>query len=369
MSPTTPGTTTYAATEATEGFGFGFDGTRTKHRKLWRKGIIAARIQLAKEDARSKKEAEKKARKQRQEAISGLICSDDLPDDLSQRQLNTAWVSPPLQKLAHAPDRHQVLNKTSTDTYQISMTVKGDLPQRLSLVPQSPSGSSKAKRRRPVELHAAGAAILASSTGSRNGETSPLPSNRGGSSGQANFPGSGILGNSTSAPALGLTPAGAGTARIASKGSLGDSGLSGNVQSSGALPRLQAAAHAMANGTKSVGALLRGEVLSLDPPARPKHSVVIQRLEEHGKAYVKNSFALYTKEHDIYTGARKSRSDSQALHAEENCYIREMDRLVGGCPKKLIAPEGVGNRHLRKNKPTLEALLAADTANQHPQAA
>jgi len=109
------------------------------------------------------------------------------------------------------------------------------------------------------------------------------------------------------------------------------------------LPRMVAIASAVAAGSnKAVSSLMRGEVLNMDPPQRLKQDLVLQRMEEHGKAYVKNSFALYTKEHDIFTGTRKNRSDPTMLKNEEDAYIKKMEMLVGGDPKRLIAPEGVG---------------------------
>jgi len=305
------------------------DGT-DRHKRMWRKGVNVARFMEAKEDARTRKEQEVKAKKLRQETVAKKICAEELPPDLCVRTLSTSWVSPPFQYLAHAPDRHQVLHKTSLDTFKLTMAVKGELPKRPLSMPAPQKSKSQLRRRNLESQLGAGAAV----SGSRGGEDSSLGSVRGGA-------GAGLLPSSQSVPML---PRMVVTASLGSKASSTSKGDTAAASSSAAnLPRMAAIAGALAAGSnKAVSALMRGEVLNMDPPQRLKQDLVLQRMEEHGKAYVKNSFALYTKEHDIFTGTRKNRSDPTMLKNEEDAYIKKMEMLVGGDPKRLIAPEGVG---------------------------
>jgi len=305
------------------------DGT-DRHKRMWRKGVNVARFMEAKEDARTRKEQEVKAKKLRQETVAKKICAEELPPDLCVRTLSTSWVSPPFQYLAHAPDRHQVLHKTSLDTFKLTMAVKGELPKRPLSMP-APQKSKSQLRRRNLESQLGAVAAV---SGSRGGEDSSLGSVRGGA-------GAGLLPSSQSVP---LLPRMVATASLGSKASSTSKGDTAAASSSAAnLPRMAAIAGALAAGSnKAVSALMRGEVLNMDPPQRLKQDLVLQRMEEHGKAYVKNSFALYTKEHDIFTGTRKNRSDPTMLKNEEDAYIKKMEMLVGGDPKRLIAPEGVG---------------------------
>lgn len=315
----------------------GESGNKERHKKLWRKGMVAARFQIAKEAARLKKDKEAKAKKLRAETIARKICDDSLPRHLCARALNTAWVSPPYQHLSNVYERKQVLNKTATDDFQLTMDIKGELPLRPLSTPLPVK--RKPLRKRQLESHLGLAGIATS--GSRGGEESSVGSVRGGAT--MMFPGT--LSNSQSAPVL---PRMATTTKGSSV-SKGESGGLAQLSSAAAmLPRVAATMGAKP-GDKAVSAasVLRGEVLSMEPPPRPPKDVVLRRTQEHLMAHEKNSFALYAAEHDMYTGAKKTRIDAKGLHDEEAAYCKLMDSLVGGKPKRLIAPEGVGTRHLK----------------------
>lgn len=304
------------------------------HQKLWRKGVLVSRLSTSfKEDARLQKEREAKAKKLRQETVSRCIVDNELPRQLCERALNTSWVSPPMQYLAHVANRHQVLNMTASNDFALTMSVKGELPKRPLSTPLPVK--SKPLRRRQLESQLGAAGIATS--GSRGGEDSSLGSVRGGAT-------AGISGASS----MPLLPRVGGLNLGVGSGSKGETGAAvGKDVSVAGLPRMLATFQTVKALTGGPGGRA-ATVMSMEPPPRPPKDVVLRRMDEHLKAHERNSFALYAAEHDIYTGKQKTRIDAKTLADQEDAFCAEMEWLVGGQPKRLIAPEGVGTRHLKE---------------------
>jgi len=337
VSPTSPG----QEFDSPPGSAGGLDGDGSmsptdpaspgKKGKLWRKGILAvAKMNLAKEDSRTRKKREDQAKKMRQEMLARKIGIEDLPKELSERTLNTTWVSPPMMSNACSHDR-LMLNKTSTDTFQLRMAAKS-LQQRPLSTPV-PRSAGKPRPRRHLGLDTS-VGTSSSQVGGAAGGDSSLVGVRVSSAMNARAEG---LNPSASAPSM--------LPRVSSQmGKVATSKGEGTPAAATApLPRVVAALSG-----KPV-APIKGEVISLDPPPRLNGKVVLQRLDGHMKMFQKQSFAIYMKEHDILTGFKKNTSDPKRLRDEEDAYVKKMATLVGGDARRLIAPEGVGTRHLRES--------------------
>eukprot|EP00435_Cladocopium_sp_Y103_P011370 s594_g2.t5 len=100
-----------------------------------------------------------------------------------------------------------------------------------------------------------------------------------------------------------------------------------------------------------------GETLTLEPPWNLSNKVVYNRVEVATKASQSHSFAMYTKEYDVFTGDLKQRFDEARLRNEEDdAYLKKMRSMVGGSKmKKLLYPGGdLGRRS--KSSPGLHGL-------------
>lgn len=99
-----------------------------------------------------------------------------------------------------------------------------------------------------------------------------------------------------------------------------------------------------------------GETLTLEPPWNLSNKVVYNRLDIATKTSQTHSFAMYTKEYDVFTGDLKQRFDEKRLRDEEDAYLKKMRSMVGGNHmKKLLYPGGdLGRRS--KSSPTLRSL-------------
>lgn len=99
-----------------------------------------------------------------------------------------------------------------------------------------------------------------------------------------------------------------------------------------------------------------GETLTLEPPWNLSNKVVYNRVEVATKASQSHSFAMYTKEYDVFTGDLKQRFDEARLRNEEDAYLKRMRSMVGGSKmKKLLYPGGdLGRRS--KSSPGLHGL-------------
>jgi len=84
-----------------------------------------------------------------------------------------------------------------------------------------------------------------------------------------------------------------------------------------------------------------GETLTLEPPWNLSNKVVYNRVDVATKASQSHSFAMYTKEYDVFTGDLKQRFDEARLRNEEDAYLKKMKSMVGGGKmKKLLYPGG-----------------------------
>mmetsp|Transcript_2697 Transcript_2697/g.6886 ORF Transcript_2697/g.6886 Transcript_2697/m.6886 type:complete len:746 (-) Transcript_2697:49-2286(-) len=353
LSPTSPGLEPESPTGSACGMEGPPDGSSsptdsaspTRSRRLWRRGLIVAKVTMAKEDSRARKKREDQAKKMRREMLAQKISSEALPKELLERSLNTTWVSPPMMSNACSQDR-LVLHKTSTDSFHLRMAVNSLQPRPLSTPVSRSTGKPRPRRHHGHDSSLGGGA--SSSQGGGNGAAGGDSSVRVGSA-MARAEG---LNPSASAPSV--------LPRVSSQ-----SGKTGAAKgeamppsASAPLPRVVAALSG-----KPV-ANIKGEVIGLEPPPRLSGKVVSQRLEGHIKMFQKQSFAIYMKEHDILTGFKKNISDPRRLRDEEDAYVKKMVGLVGSEPKRRIAPEGVRDRHLRESSAEDHLSSVASAAKQ-----
>eukprot|EP00437_Effrenium_voratum_P014950 CAMPEP_0181446432 /NCGR_PEP_ID=MMETSP1110-20121109/26102_1 /TAXON_ID=174948 /ORGANISM="Symbiodinium sp., Strain CCMP421" /LENGTH=660 /DNA_ID=CAMNT_0023570511 /DNA_START=24 /DNA_END=2006 /DNA_ORIENTATION=+ len=92
-----------------------------------------------------------------------------------------------------------------------------------------------------------------------------------------------------------------------------------------------------------------GETLTLEPAWNLSSKVVYNRLDVALKASQEHSFAMYTKEYDVFTGDLKQRFDEKRLRDEEDAYLKRMRSMVGGKTKKLLYPGGELGRRSRSS--------------------
>eukprot|EP00434_Breviolum_minutum_P012650 symbB.v1.2.011149.t1/scaffold732.1/size241626/23 len=102
-----------------------------------------------------------------------------------------------------------------------------------------------------------------------------------------------------------------------------------------------------------------GETLTLEPPWNLSNKVVYSRVDVATKTSQSQSFAMYTKEYDVFTGDLKQRFDEVRLRNEEDAYLKKMRSMVGGSKmKKLLYPGGdLGRRSI--SSPALVRVTAA----------
>lgn len=279
--------------------------TPSKSKRMWRKATLVAKCSVQRDEARLKKEREAKARKVRQETLQRK-CSEPLIKELSERTLNTTWVSPAMMSLQNAQGR-QTLKKTSSESFQLKMAVKKEPWRRLSmpaLKSAAKDESSPTRQKKPLDASTCGGSHVS-------------PERR-----EESIAGSVRTGNPHMRDAAGRARAvGAGT-------------VEAQAAPAQALPRF---------GKQLEEGRLQGKkdshVISLDPPARLSGKAMRQRVETQDKANQTQSFAIYMKEHDVFTGVRKLRFDDKRLRDEEDAYVKKLCGLVGGNPKRLINPE------------------------------
>lgn len=294
------------------------DGTPTakmKTQRLWRKGILIAKFNVAKDDHRARKERESKARKLRQETLHKKICVDPLPKELSEKTLETTWVSPAMMSLQHEHDRHG-LNKRSAEAFHLKMAVRPTPARRLSMpaLRSATKVDTPPRRRAPAEGSVAGGSQMS-------------PERGGGVQAREESSASTVVNGASSVRGSGV---------LAPRGEA--------VCSSPSLLSRAGAVGMLATLQKPAVERARGEVINLDPPQRLSTRLALQRLEAQEKAFQKQSFAIYMKEHDVLTGIKKTRFDEKRLMDEEDAYVKKMSLLVGGPPRKQIPPESMLTR-------------------------
>lgn len=237
------------------------------------------------------REEEAKLKRQRLDALEGFITSESVPESCNSKELNTTWVSPTVKSLVPDAASRDVLAKTKADTFLVKMKTSPTMVRPLStpaLRSLQKDGNSKIKTR-PAE-RPADAATVSQVSLKDDGSTA-------GSS--LKF----VKGNHYDA-------------------SLGSSTSLGSALKGG-LPKL-------------------GDVtVNLDGPSNISSKVVISRLENDSKAFCAQSFSMYLKEHDVFTGTIKQRFDDKRLRDEESACLRKMQLLLGGPPMRLNFPGGL----------------------------
>jgi len=192
---------------------------------------------------------------------------NNLPHHLQANVLNTAWVSPAMDRLAPSDGFRKLLRKPRGESTHVAM--------------QSPSEGTLL----PI--------VRASTPSSQHSRQqigmTPAP-------------------RSQSAAGVSTSSSGAGgaasTAVVAGSGGTG--GLGGCSGAGGSSP-----------------------ALIVEPPQRVGSELVERRLEEQRRVFNENSFRTYMKEYDIFTGGKKSRIDPERLAREEKIYVQRLYDLVG----------------------------------------
>lgn len=90
--------------------------------------------------------------------------------------------------------------------------------------------------------------------------------------------------------------------------------------------------------------------VTMDTAGRINSKVVVERLDKQATSFRKKSFAMYLKEYDVFTGYLKMRFDEKRLRDEEDAFLRKLDKLVGGKPRRLHMPDGGVSRRPESTK-------------------
>jgi len=245
--------------------------------KLQQRARMAGKFALMRLRADEQHEVEAKLKRYRLDAIQNMLSSETLKPELCSKELNTTWVSPAMKSLILDASDRQVLRKTAAESYDLKMASNLNLSRPLSQ-------PALTRRHRKIEVRGKEAA---GDPKERKMSTTmdSLPSPMGGT-------GSTVFGHT--------------------RASMG-----------------------------STSYRVQGESLVLEPPQSLSTKVANARLESEVKAFRQQSFAIYMKEYDVFTGALKQRFDEKRLRDEEVSYLTKMDQLVGGGPMRLLLPAGM----------------------------
>eukprot|EP00929_Paragymnodinium_shiwhaense_P050352 TRINITY_DN2534_c0_g5_i2.p1 TRINITY_DN2534_c0_g5~~TRINITY_DN2534_c0_g5_i2.p1 ORF type:complete len:638 (-),score=151.14 TRINITY_DN2534_c0_g5_i2:220-2133(-) len=238
------------------------------------------------------KERKQMARQQMQEELHKNVKEGTLAPELCEKSLSTTWVSPMISRLAQADGDRCILRKTAAEAREVQMVVK-TLPMMALPVEQTDKSKKSARKSSSLSLLGLGAKKRRSS---------------GWGDGAMADGGSG----SRSLPTLGS-----------------DSSVSSPAAATGSIfgRRGQQTADKKPERTS--------EVLKLDPPRSLANDVIIQRLENQRVAVFKSTFAEYLKDYDILTGELKTRIDDVSLTNDEDKYVKTMNGLVAGEPRRF----------------------------------
>jgi len=265
-----------------------------------RSGIMAvASMSGLHETVAERREREAKARKARQDSLLKKI-GQPLSEALRERQLVTTWVSPCQQSLVSDAKDRNLLRKSSSQAFQLTMATRPQLMRPLSLPDLTGSKANREQHRLKRGLH----------------ESQASNQRDDGASGDRLSPGKAGRSPSKTRP----------------------------EDTSGQLPRMNASTGSMLNDSKTATReRLRtgvGEMISLEGPARLTTKVVTKRLEDQEVANKKTSFARYVKEYDVFTNEKKPmRIDEKQLKEEEDATLREHLQLFGGPPVRQLPAE------------------------------
>lgn len=269
--------------------------TPSTMQRLRVKAKTVGRLSFLRSSSSLQREEEAKLKRQRLDALEGFITSESVPEACSSKELNTTWVSPTVKSLVPDAASRDVLAKTKADTFLVKMKTSPTMVRPLStpaLRSLQKDGNGKIKIRpadRPAE-RPADAATVSQVSLKDDGST-------------------------------------AGSSLKFVKGNLYDASLGSSTSLGSALK----------SGLPKLGDV----TVNLDGPSNISSKVVISRLENDSKAFCAQSFSMYLKEHDVFTGTIKQRFDEKRLRDEESAYLRKMHLLVGGPPMRLNFPGGL----------------------------
>jgi len=270
------------------------NGPQARKKARLKKAKMAGTMALMRIKANEKREEEAKMKRQRSElALLKLSSSPEaLPEEYCARELDTTWVTPAMQSLhPDAVTKAQVLHKPRAETFALKMEAHAARPGTLSM-PALKGRASTASGERTKASDAMTVSATSLKDGSASGGVERTKERT----------------NSVAYDKPVQTTSSSGTQRL-------------NLSQSGPLPK--------------VGS----ETLILEPPSSISNKVILNRLETTSKAFRAHSFAIYMKEYDVFTGIKKQRFDEKRLRDEEDAYLRKMNRMVGGEPKRMLYPD------------------------------
>jgi len=283
---------------------------RGKMSRFTAKASMVGKLCIMRNDIRKEsQERLKKMRKLRQEELQAKIMSTSLLDELCTRELCTTWVSPVTHSLVpEAPDKF-LLRKRFSENFRLKMEAPKAPTRTLSLPTQKMLHSSQASDKRRLAQDAA------TVSGASLREEGSIPGSR---------------------PSLTSASHSRSVAKSFAVESqeLARDGTSSVVSANMMLPRVPSAGQNLSMGTKTTPT--GGEVISLAPPAKLSSKQITQRIEAQANAFQQRSFSEYKLCHDIVTGEKVRRIDAYRLEDEEQAYVRRMESLVGGPPKRMI---------------------------------
>lgn len=227
---------------------------------------------------RERKEQEAADRRRCEEQLKQRVVDEPLPVKFCERSLNTLGVSPIVDRLVPGERDRMGLRKRGAEAHQLKMGMPsiGLLPsiRKSQSMPTLGTGKAKAhaKKQPGPSKSAKELPKIAQQSASAEGE--------GGHNREGKQPVSEKLNPSTS--------------------------LLGGLQ------------------------LRREQVVNMDPPSSLKSEVVMHRFEEQMRTFNQQSFGVYMKEYDIFTGSVKQRMDTTMLRNAEAGYVEQIQALVGG---------------------------------------
>lgn len=252
------------------------------------------------EAATLRKVNEAKARRLRQDLLQQKIVGEPLPPEICTRELNTDWVSPALEHMMGESGDRGVLNKTKADSYHLKMFTPTMQARTLSMP------ALKAVARPQSKGHA-----YVDSSKRRQHDASTVSQT---ASAKEEVTGS-MAGGSSRPNAKQSTAKDADLGRDVSTATLATNASSPSL---------------LAWSPPGMTPVL------MDTAARISGKVICQRLEGQAKAFRQNSFANYIKEYDVFKGQPKQSFAEKRLRDEEDAFLRKLDSLVGGPPRRMI---------------------------------
>jgi len=239
-----------------------------------------------------------------------------LPQELCQRKVSTSWVSPALTRICGDDGDRNVMRKSSSEARELGMQIPSS-SSRPASAPRiskgwTQSGRSTGLSQRPLSQQGSRCHGLAQS--GRSADSTQRPSSQQGPRRSIS-----IAKDET-------------TSTMASVGSTSRT-VTGNLTIPDASHSSTAASHRKPNIARvpsaGHGHDRTAETITLEvKPISMK--TTMQRLEQMSQQFRKQAFGEYMKEYDIFTGDKKTRLNGKRLKDEEEAYVREMNKIVGG---------------------------------------